>query len=82
MAEISEAGFQIVRQKEISLTREQAEQLYEAQKDTDHYEPLIEHMISGPSLILCLARDNAIAAWREKLGPKVFLIEVLKNLGN
>ena len=69
--EIEEAGFQIVRQKEISLTREQAEQLYEAQKDEEHFEALIQHMTSGPSLVLCLARDNAIAAWREKLGPKV-----------
>jgi len=36
--EIAEAGFQIVRQKEIQLTREQAEQLYVAQKDESHYE--------------------------------------------
>ena len=49
LSEIEEAGFQIVRQKEISLTREQAEQLYEAQKDTDHFEALIEHMTSGSS---------------------------------
>ena len=47
LGEIEEAGFQIVRQKEISLTQDQAEQLYEAQKDTDHFEALIEHMTSG-----------------------------------
>lgn len=69
--EITEAGFQIVRQKEIQLTREQAEQLYVAQKDESHYEALIDHMTSGPSLILCLARDNAVEAWRELIGPKV-----------
>ena len=28
-------------------------------------------MTSGPSLILCLARDNAVEAWRELIGPKV-----------
>ena len=58
LAEIEDAGFQIVRQKEISLSREQAEQLYEAQKNTDHYEPLIEHMTSGnlieTILFLCI----------------------------
>ena len=32
---------------------------------------LIDHMTSGPSLILCLARDNAVEAWRELIGPKV-----------
>ena len=42
----------------------------------NHLKALIDHMTSGPSLILCLARDNAVEAWRELIGPKVgtFLI--------
>ena len=31
-------------------------------------------MTSGPSLILCLARDNAVEAWRELIGPKVCIV--------
>ena len=68
MAEINKAGFEIVRKKEMTLTRENAELLYEAQKGADHFEALIEEMTSGPCLVLCLAKHNAIEAWREQLG--------------
>ena len=53
--EIAEAGFQIVRQKEIQLTREQAEQLYVAQKDESHYEGKGFFIIA---LLLFLSNQN------------------------
>ena len=51
------------------MKREEVELLYEESRDQDHYEALISHMTSGPSLILCLAKDNAIEQWRNKIGP-------------
>ena len=48
-----------------------AEQLYEAHTEEKHYEALIGEMTAGPCLVLCLAKENAISAWRAKLGPAV-----------
>ena len=71
LEEIKTAGFEIVKQKELTLTKEQgmsqakkltiknlfpAETLYDAQKEEDHFETLISEMTSGPCLVLCLAK--------------------------
>lgn len=67
MTEITDAGFEIVRQKEMTLTKENVELLYEAHKEKDTYEALVTEMTAGPCLVLCLARENAIRAWRDHI---------------
>ncbi|XP_065051819.1 thioredoxin domain-containing protein 3 homolog isoform X2 [Rhopilema esculentum] len=67
---ITEAGFSIAMEKEMYLTREQAEEFYDQHRESDYFESLITSMTSGPSLALCLAREDAVEAWRNLLGPK------------
>uniref|UniRef100_A0A8D2QE73 Nucleoside diphosphate kinase-like domain-containing protein n=1 Tax=Zonotrichia albicollis TaxID=44394 RepID=A0A8D2QE73_ZONAL len=68
---IQDDGFQIAMQKEIILTEEQVRTFYQEHVDQDYFPVFLEHMISGPTLILALTRENAVAHWRSLLGPKI-----------
>lgn len=69
LAKINEAGFKIAMYKEIELTKEQAADFYKEHEQFPYFEQLVETMSSGKLLALGLARDEAITAWREMLGP-------------
>ncbi|KAL8583280.1 hypothetical protein ACOMHN_043057 [Nucella lapillus] len=66
---IKEAGFQIALQKEVTLTKEQAEDFYKEHAGQHYYEELTARMSSGPLLALGLAREDAVQNWRGMLGP-------------
>ncbi|XP_023930674.1 thioredoxin domain-containing protein 3 homolog isoform X5 [Lingula anatina] len=70
LEKIQEAGFTIAMQKEVQLTKEQAEEFYKEHKDQPYFEELTNRMSCGPLLALSLARDDAVDAWRGMLGPK------------
>uniref|UniRef100_A0A8C6NF44 Uncharacterized protein n=1 Tax=Melopsittacus undulatus TaxID=13146 RepID=A0A8C6NF44_MELUD len=67
---IKDDGFKIAMQKEITLTEEQIREFYKEHVDQDYFPVLLEQMTSGPTLILALTRENAVARWRDLLGPK------------
>ncbi|XP_035748653.1 thioredoxin domain-containing protein 3 [Egretta garzetta] len=67
---IKDDGFKIAMQKEISLTEEQTREFYKEHENQDYFPVLLEEMTSGPTLVLALTRENAIAHWRDLLGPK------------
>ncbi|XP_057287427.1 thioredoxin domain-containing protein 3 isoform X1 [Pezoporus wallicus] len=67
---IKDDGFKIAMQKEITLTEEQIHEFYKEHVDQDYFPVLLEQMTSGPTLVLALTRENAVARWRELLGPK------------
>ncbi|XP_066915597.1 thioredoxin domain-containing protein 3 homolog isoform X3 [Clytia hemisphaerica] len=67
---IEDSGFLIAMQKEVHLERAQVEELYAEHKDQDYFESLVTNMTCGPSLALCLAREDAVQTWRDMLGPK------------
>ncbi|GFO05427.1 thioredoxin domain-containing protein 3-like protein [Plakobranchus ocellatus] len=69
LAKINEAGFKIAMYKEIELTRDQAAEFYKEHEEFPYFEQLVETMSCGPLLALGLARDEAISAWRDMLGP-------------
>ncbi|KRT80610.1 hypothetical protein AMK59_5490, partial [Oryctes borbonicus] len=65
--------FKIVNWKRHTLTIKDAEKFYEEHKTKFFYNRLVTFMISGPSEMYILARENAIAEWRRLMGPtKVF----------
>ncbi|XP_063033142.1 thioredoxin domain-containing protein 3 [Melospiza melodia melodia] len=68
---IQDDGFQIAMQKEVILTEEQVRTFYQEHVDQDYFPVFLEHMTSGPTLILALTRENAVAHWRSLLGPKI-----------
>ncbi|KAJ8010674.1 hypothetical protein DPEC_G00077580 [Dallia pectoralis] len=68
---IHDSGFQIVMQKELTLTEDQAKEFYKDHEGTDYFPCFINHMTSGPLLALALTRTDAILHWRRLLGPTV-----------
>ncbi|NXU47904.1 TXND3 protein, partial [Turnix velox] len=70
MQRIKNDGFEIAMQKEIILSEEQIREFYKEHVDQDYFPVLLEQMTSGPTLVLALTRENAIAHWRDLLGPK------------
>ncbi|XP_076450985.1 thioredoxin domain-containing protein 6-like isoform X20 [Babylonia areolata] len=69
LQKIKEAGFQIALQKEVVLTKEQAEEFYREHEGQHYYEELTKRMSSGPLMALGLAREDAVENWRGLLGP-------------
>ncbi|XP_009574527.1 PREDICTED: thioredoxin domain-containing protein 3 [Fulmarus glacialis] len=70
MQRIQDDGFKIAMQKEIILSEEQIREFYKEHENQDYFPALLEQMTSGPTLVLALTRENAIAHWRYLLGPK------------
>ena len=65
---IERKGFIISAMKLVQLTRAQAEKIYEIHRGKDFYEPLIEHVISGPILAMIVEGPNAVSYIRSMAG--------------
>lgn len=62
------AGFKIRALQMTHLSRKQAEGFYAVHKDRPFFGELVEFMIEGPCVLLCLEREDAVAKWRETMG--------------
>lgn len=67
-AMFEEAGFRIVAQRRLQLSRQQAEQFYIVHKERPFYGELVDYMISGPVVVQVLEREDAVAKNRELMG--------------
>ena len=61
-------GFRIRGMKMIHQTRQQAEGFYEVHRGKPFYEGLTEFMSSAPCIVMVLAKDDAVKAWRDLMG--------------
>jgi nucleoside-diphosphate kinase len=68
IARIEKEGFRIVAMRLHRLTRVEAEGFYAVHKERPFFKDLVAFMTSGPVVLMCLERDNAIAHWREVMG--------------
>ncbi len=68
IARIEKEGFRIVAMRLHHLSRAEAEGFYAVHKERPFFGGLVAFMTSGPVVVMCLERDNAIAAWREIMG--------------
>ena len=66
---ISKAGFKIAAMKTAHLTREQAAEFYAVHAERPFFPDLIDFMTSGQIVAMTLEKENAVAAWRELMGP-------------
>lgn len=66
---IVEKGFQIVKSKTFRIDESLAGDFYAEHRKKFFYGRLVSFMSSGPVEVLILAKNNAIAEWREMLGP-------------
>ncbi len=67
-AMFEEAGFRIIGQRRLRLSRAQAEQFYAVHKERPFYGELVDYMISGPVVVQVLEREDAVAKNRELMG--------------
>ncbi len=69
IAMIEENGFKILAMRKIEMTRKQAEGFYAVHRERPFFASLVKFMTEGPCVVMALEREDAIAAWRELMGP-------------
>ena len=65
---IEKRGITIAAMKLLQPTRKQAEKIYEVHKGKNFYEPLVEHVTSGPILAMVVEGPNAVSILRNMIG--------------
>ncbi|WP_309079840.1 nucleoside-diphosphate kinase [Zhihengliuella sp.] len=68
LARIEAKGYRIVELKLVEATREILEKHYEEHVGKPFYEPLVEFMLSGPSVAVVLEGDRVIEGFRSLAG--------------
>lgn len=66
---VEEAGLEIEDLRMETITREHAEEHYGEHRDRPFYGELVDFITGGPVVVARVAGDNAIALWRELMGP-------------
>lgn len=66
---IEKAGFGIVQERVLHLSKLHAEQFYEEHRDKPFFQKLVGFMTSGNIRVMVLSRKGAIANWRKLIGP-------------
>lgn len=65
---IEAEGFTIKAFKKIHMTKAIAERFYFVHRERPFYNDLTNFMSSGPCVVLCLEKENAIKDWRTLMG--------------
>lgn len=68
LARIEAKGYRIVELKQVTATRELLEQHYEEHVGKPFYEPLVEFMLSGPTVAVVLEGHRVIEGFRSLAG--------------
>ena len=61
-------GFNIDCMKDITMTQEQAEELYVEHKERPFFGEMVETMTASPVVVMTLSKENAVKAWRDLMG--------------
>jgi nucleoside-diphosphate kinase len=66
---IIRSGFTILEKRRVHMTAEQTSDLYAEHFGKLFFPSLVAYMSSGPIMALMLARDQAVLAWNQLIGP-------------
>ena len=69
IARIEESGLDIIALKRLQLDDDMAQGFYAVHKERPFFGDLVKFMTSGPVVAMVLEGDNAIARWRDLMGP-------------
>ena len=61
-------GFEIIREKKIHISKEEAERFYKVHQSKPFYNDLCNYLSSGPIVVMTLQRENAVAENRKLMG--------------
>ena len=68
LAHVEDKGFRLVEARLARLTREQCQEFYAEHVGKGFFAGLVDYMTSGPVMLCCLERENAVAQLREVIG--------------
>ena len=61
-------GFEIIKEKKIHISKEEAERFYKVHESKAFYNDLCTYLSSGPIIVMTLQRENAVAENRKLMG--------------
>lgn len=65
---IEAAGFDVIAMEKINMTAKQAHELYQEHSAKSFFQEMVDSMMVSPIIVLCLEKENAVAAWRDLMG--------------
>lgn len=68
LAHVEEKGFRIQEARFSRMTRDEAQAFYGEHQGKPFFNDLVEYMTSGPVMLTCLEREDAIKTLREVVG--------------
>ena len=80
--EFKNKGFEILKEKKIHISKEEAEKFYKVHESKPFYNELCTYLSSGPIIVIKLQRDNAVLENRKLMGstnPKEAEEETLRK---
>ncbi len=67
-AMIESAGFSIVAQRMIHMSKDQAQEFYAVHSERPFFSDLVTYITSGKVVVQVLSRDNAVSEYRKLMG--------------
>ena len=61
-------GFEIIKEKKIHLSKEEAENFYKVHESKPFYNDLCNYLSSGPIIVMTLQKENAVMDNRKLMG--------------
>ena len=61
-------GFEIIKEKKIHISKEEAESFYKVHEAKPFYNDLCNYLSSGPIVVMTLQRENAVVENRKLMG--------------
>ena len=61
-------GFEIIKEKKIHISKEDAEKFYKVHNSKPFYNDLCDYLSSGPIVVMTLQRENAVMENRKLMG--------------
>ena len=66
--EFKNSGFEILKEKKIHISKEEAEKFYKVHESKPFYSDLCAYLSSGPIVVMCLQKENAVLENRKLMG--------------
>ena len=66
--EFTSKNFEIIKEKKIHISKEEAEQFYKVHESKPFYNDLCTYLSSGPIVVMTLQRENAVMENRKLMG--------------
>ena len=67
-SEFKNKGFEIIKEKKIHISKEEAEKFYKVHESKPFYNDLCSYLSSGPIVVMCIQKNNAVLENRKLMG--------------